>query len=264
MSRKTSELLLSAMACVVLLCGCGHEENNRTTPTVVQEIGTEFCEAPTLETTVPLHSELYLSQCSLEELLLYFEEVVLHMEYTDGTGNPGLVQKWMAPMHYRMYGSPSDADLEVLNGLFKQLNSISGFPGIFPAEDGGPENVRIYFQDPGEFREMFSEAINHEDAFGAAQFWYYTASNELHTAQIGYRTDIDQSIRNSVLAEEIINILGISDTVLRQDSIVYQYSDDNRVLSEVDLLILKLLYHPMIQCGMDAEACAAVIRELYF
>ena len=59
-------------------------------------------------------------------------------------------------------------------------------------------------------------------------------------------------------------MLGISDTVLREDSIVYQYSDTNTVLSDVDLVILKLLYNPNIQCGMDISACKKVVEELYF
>ena len=66
------------------------------------------------------------------------------------------------------------------------------------------------------------------------------------------------------MLEEIVNTLGITDTELREDSIVYQYSNDNLCLSDVDWLILKLLYHPRIECGMDADQCEAVIRELYY
>lgn len=35
-------------------------------------------------------------------------------------------------------------------------------------------------------------------------------------------------------------------------------------LTQVDELILKLLYHPDIQCGMDTAQCEAVIRTLYY
>ena len=126
------------------------------------------------------------------------------------------------------------------------------------------ENLSIHFLEPDAFDESFSDVINGEDAYGAAQFWYYTITNELYTARIGYRTDIDQKTRNSVLIEEIINTMGISDTVLRTDSVVYQYSNENTALSDVDLIILKLLYAPSVQCGMDAESCAEILRELYF
>ena len=109
----------------------------------------------------------------------------------------------------------------------------------------------------------FSTFLNGEDAYGANQYWYYTDTNEIYTANVGYRTDIDQSTRTSVLIEEIINMLGVSDTVLRTDSIVYQYSNDNLALSDEDWLILKLLYHPAIRPGMGAEECQRILAEIY-
>ena len=101
-------------------------------------------------------------------------------------------------------------------------------------------------------------------ATGATQFWYYTNTNDIYTARIGYRTDISQEERNSILIEEIVNTLGITDTVLRTDSIVYQYSDENLALSDVDWIILKLLYDPAIRCGMDFDSCSRIIPELYY
>lgn len=214
--------------------------------------------------TPPLHSELYLPDYTAQQITEYFEEVVLNVEYSDGTGEANLVQKWLMPLYYRLYGTPTDTDKEVLNALCEQLNAIPGFPGIYPATEDYPENVSISFLEPETFDASFSEVINGEYAFGAVQFWYYTDSNEIYTGRIGCRTDIDQRERNSVLVEEVINMLGISDTVLRPDSITYQYSNENTRLSDVDLLILRLLCDPAIQCGMDAERCAAIIQELYY
>ena len=66
------------------------------------------------------------------------------------------------------------------------------------------------------------------------------------------------------MVEEIINSLGISDSTLRLDSIVYQNSNDNLVLSDVDIIILKLLYNQEIQCGMNYESCREIIENLYY
>ena len=106
--------------------------------------------------------------------------------------------------------------------------------------------------------------INGEEADGAVQFWFYNATHNIHTGNIGYRTDIDQSIRNSVLVEEIINLLGITDTVLREDSITYQYGSDVTELSDVDWVILRLVYDARMQCGMTREECAQILAELYY
>jgi|GEM_PF-1627589 len=212
----------------------------------------------------PAHSDLYLPEVSFEKMFEYFEELVLHMEYTEGDGNAALVQKWLAPLSYRIQGEPTKEDLAVLANLFDQLNEIKNFPGIYPAEDGEAENLTISFLNSEDFNAAFSSVVNGEDAYGAVQFWYYTESNEIHTANIGYRTDIPQDVRNSVLCEEIVNALGLSDTVCREDSIVYQYSDENTELSDVDLIIIKLLYDPSVLCGMDSDACKEMVEKLYY
>lgn len=264
--KKTACLLL-CLTLVLSLIGC------RTVPSPTestQQIIPAETTVPVttsstpIETTAPLHSALYLEGLHPEDVLTYFEEIVHQMEYSDGTGNPTLVQKWLTPIRYAIYGSPTDEDLEVLQSLFDQLNEIEGFPGIAPAEEEWSANLTLSFLDPDDFRDSFSDVVHGEDAFGATQFWYYTDTGEIHTARIGYRSDLDQTVRSSILLEEIVNTLGIADSLLRTDSIVYQYSNDNLALSDVDWLILKLLYHPSIECGMDEAETNAIIAELYY
>lgn len=254
--KKWLALLLTGS---LLLPGCAKEALTEATTATATEIT-----APVTESTGSIHSTLYLPDQTTEQIQEYFAEVVLDIEYTDGTGDANVVQKWLGPIWYGIYGTPTEEDMAVLQDLFDRLNAIEGFPGIYAAVHAGQENMSLSFLEPEAFREGFSHVVHGEDAYGATQFWYYTDTNELHTARIGYRTDLDQSIRNSVLQEEIINTLGITDTVLRPDSIVYQYSNENTALSDVDLVILKLLYDPAIQCGMNADDCRAVIRAHYY
>lgn len=267
-------LMTLSLAASLLACGAAHAPGTTAPPpsqttvpeTTVPETSVPETTVPVTtvpETTAPLHSDLYLEDCTPHMLLSYWDEVVLQMEYSDGTGNPALVQKWLFPILYRIEGEPTAEDLRVLETFFDQLNRIPGFPGIAMATGNQQENLTLSFLGPEDFRDRFSEVVGGEDAWGATEFWYYTATNEIYTARIGYRTDIDQLSRSSILLEEIVNTLGISDTVLREDSIVYQYSDSNLQLSETDWLILKLLYHPDMHCGVDAEASHAVIETLY-
>ena len=276
---------LAVILLALLLCGCAAPQTvcpetsipvttvpETTAPeTTVPE--TTIPETTVPETTVPettipetmaaAPSPFLLEGCTLEDLLTYWDEVVLQMEYTDGTGDASVVQKWLGPIRCRVYGSPTDEDLEVLEALFSQLNGIDGFPGIHLAAEDELENLTLSFQEPDRFTAEFSDAVNGEDAWGATQFWYYTDTNELHDGRIGIRTDIPQSDRSSIILEEVINTLGISDSELRPDSIVYQYSNENLALSDVDLLLLKLLYDPAIRPGMDKEEPHSVLGELY-
>ena len=214
--------------------------------------------------TQPEHTALYVSGVSQEDMILYFNEVVLNVEYADGAGDTTLVQKWTDPIRFRICGDPTDEDRAVLADLFAQLNEIPGFPGIYEAQEGETPNLTLYFQSKEDFERDFASVIGWEEADGAMQFSYYIATNVIFEGRIGYRTDISQQLRNSVLVEEVINLLGISDTVLRSDSIVYQYGSDATGLSDVDWAILKLLYDPEIQCGMNAEECREVLERLYY
>ena len=102
---------------------------------------------------------------------------------------------------------------------------------------------------------------------GAAGFggWYWYDNNVIYDAKIAYREDIPQFTRNSVILEEIYNGLGlVQDTALREDSLIWQGFSEPQNLTEVDELLLKLLYHPEMLCGMNAEECEAVIRSLYY
>ena len=111
---------------------------------------------------------------------------------------------------------------------------------------------------------MFDEAVNGEDVNGATLYWYWLANNEIYQARVGYLNTLDQTTRNSILLEEIINMLGITDTILRPDSIVYQYSDDNLQMSEVDWVIFKILYNTQLKSGMNEEECWEVFCQLYY
>ena len=230
-------------------------------------------EAPTTEApteteppeTEPPHSPLYLPEYSVEDVITYFNEVVLTVEYNNGDGDPSLVQKWLAPMYYRIEGSPSEQDLEVLEDFVAQLNEVPGFPGMEEVSHGESlSNITIYFLDREPFEEIFSDVVHGDFANGAVEFWYYTDTNEIYDGTIGYRTDIPQADRNSIILEEIVNTLGISDSGRRSDSIVYQHSNENLQLSDIDWLLLELLYHPDIDTAMDAEMCEKVIRDLYY
>ena len=186
---------------VLALCGCAAPAAPSTEPataptmpmTTVPE--TTIPETTVPETTVPVttappHSEFYLEDFPVEEIITYFNEVVLQVEYTDGTGDPSRVQKWLQPIICSIHGEPTMEDQQVLEQFFAELNQMPGFPGIRLAQPGEYANMTLSFLDADAFVSEFSEAVNGEDAWGACQFWYWTDTNELYDARIGYRTDI--------------------------------------------------------------------------
>ena len=212
------------------------------------------------EVTEPEHSALYIPGQSIEDVIFYFNEVCLDSEFID-SGDPTKIQKWMNPICYTVYGSPTEEDLEVLDGFTAWLNTLQGFPGIQPADSPEQTNLRLHFTGEEEMVSLMGENAYGLD--GMVTFWY--DNDIIYDEIICIRTDIDQYVRNSVILEEIYNGLGpVQDTMFREDSIIYQMYSTPQSLTEVDELILKLLYDPTILCGMDAQECETVIRSLYY
>lgn len=212
-------------------------------------------------TTQAAHSQLYIPDIPVEDVVRYFNEVCLDAEYAN-SGDPSVLQKWEAPIYYTLNGSPTEEDLRIVSQLARQLNEIDGFPGIYETADAWEASLRIHFGTADEMLTLMGDDF--VDMDGAVTFWY-TDTNAIYDAIICCRTDLDQTLRNSVIMEEIYNALGpIQDTYLREDSIIYAEFSQPQALSEMDELILKLLYHPRLECGMDRAECEAVIRELYY
>ena len=196
----------------------------------------------------------------MEDVILYFNEVCLDGEFIN-SGDPSYVQKWAAPIYYTLYGEYTDEDLAVLSVFENWLNTIEGFPGIYEAQATDYTNLRIHFCSQPEMIDLMGDNFAGMD--GAVTFWY--SDNIIYDAIICCRTDLEQSLRNSVILEEIYNGLGpIQDTDLRLNSIIYQGFSQPQWLSLEDELLIKLLYHPDIRPGMSAEQCEQVIRTLYY
>ncbi|MBQ8259427.1 MAG: DUF2927 domain-containing protein [Clostridia bacterium] len=217
----------------------------------------------TPETTIPeeIHSNLYDPDLSVEDAIRFFAEVCLDAEYVH-SGDPSFLQKWTIPIYYSIAGTPTEKDKEVIDETARTLNSIEGFPGMYPSSDINPINMQIYFCPESDFAPLTGYQSNGNDGF--VTFWY-NGFNEIYSSVICVRNDIDQELRNSVIMEEIYNGLGpIQDTKLREDSIIFSGFSAPQAMTNTDLLILRLLYHPKLVCGMNADECARIISQLYY
>ncbi len=266
---KKSLIRLLAVLFVISLTACRGgdlpaEPTETQTPATTQTEATETeateTEATEPEETRPEHSALFLPDVPVEDVITYFNEVCLDSEFVNG-GDPSVIQKWTEPIIYMLEGTYTAADLLVLQGFEAWLNTIEGFPGISATEDVGAMNLRIHFGSAEDMVNILGDNFSYMD--GGVTFWYM--DNEIYDATICYRADIDQYLRNSVILEEIYNGLGpVQDTQLRPDSIIYQQFSQPQALTSVDELILRLLYHPDIKPGMNAQQCEEVIRSLYY
>ena len=223
---------------------------------------TEETTAPTETTaeTEPAHSQLYLPYVSVDEMITYFNEVCLDAEFSNN-GDATVLQRWEHPIYYQVYGDPTDKDLEVLSRMCQWLNNVEGFPGIYETTATWQENFSIYFCSQSELIDRMGDGYYGLD--GAFTFWY--SDNIIYDCTICIRTDLDQELRNSVIQEEIYNSLGpAQDTDLRAESLIYSGFSLPQAMHPIDEVILQLLYHPSLSCGMSAADCAPLIAALYY
>lgn len=254
--------------CILLMTGCGRKDPVPTTPettplpTVVPTNAPTIppTDAPTEAPTLLPHSEFYIPGVEVEDVITYFNEVCLSAEFVN-SGDPSFLQRWGAPISYRIYGNPTAEDLAKIEEFCGWLNTLFGFPGIYEADEDDYVNLRIHFCDQQTMVDLMGENFTWMD--GGVTFWYN--DDVIYDAIICIRTDLDQHLRNSVILEEIYNGLGpVQDTDLRPDSLIYSGFSEPQSLTEIDQLILRLLYHPDLTCGMNAAECKAVIRQLYY
>ena len=222
---------------------------------------TEATTKPAAQPEPATHSPLYISGVETENVIRWFNEVVLDAEFVN-SGNATVVQKWDGSISYALLGTPTDADRAVVSNMAATLNGISGFPGMYETSNPDNANLKIYFVTESEMLEILGN--NFSGCDGGVTFWY-NGNNAIYKGDICIRTDLDQYVRNSVIQEEIYNGLGpVQDTDLRSDSLIYSGYSTPQQMTQVDLLIVKLLYHPDIKCGMSATECEKVIRKLYY
>lgn len=257
-------IILAALLLICMLCGCTSAQPpaETTAPTTIATLppATEIITEPLPTETAPLHSEFYIPDLAVEDVIDYFNEVCLDAEFTN-SGDPTKLQKWDEPIFFIINGACTDEDIQMIIDFTNWLNTIDGFPGIEETLDPSQANLQIFFRDSQGLVDLMGDSFIGCD--GGVTFWYN--EDRIHDATICYSTEIPQIVRNSVILEEIYNGLGpAQDTSLRTDSIIYAYYSEPQSLTEIDELILKLLYHPDMQCGMNAEACEAVIRKLYY
>lgn len=185
------------------------------------------------------------------DLVDYFVDVALHTEYNDnGATAKVLLSRWVQPIYYELSGPYTVHDQLVLNRLMDAMNQIEGFPGIYPADSEHTTNLTISFLSREEMNDRFLAQYGRCDGF--AHYYWYNATRELYQADVTYCTDMDSSVRDSVICEELIQVLGLSnDSETYTDSIFYQYGSSVQWPAPYDWALLEMLYSPCLQLCMD-------------
>ena len=260
--------LLSGCCVIENVSEVTHETHKKNTSNKITsstesktEVSTPDKTTSTTETQEKKHSVYYADGIDAVRMAFLFRDVCFGNEYGD---DKQIICKWEEAINLYIDGTPTDADLETLNELLNFFKSIDGFVGIRRVATPSQANLQLCFYDDYQFNALAMQQIGETNADGLATYNYTTATGVIFNGKIIIRTSIDQENRNSVIQEEVYQILGpTKDTTIRSDSIIYQYGNPP-TLSKEDKSIMRLLYCDRIKAGMTPAQVEAIIKEIYY
>lgn len=164
-------------------------------------------------------------------------------------GSRDALVRWDTPIRIYVGGKPTKADLNTLDTFLMQLAAyVPGLPNITRVSNESSANMKIYFVPLRQLGQYVPGYVSGN----WGMFHYNYTSWRITNAEIGIATDkTNQKSRNHLIKEEIVGALGLAnDHDSYSDSILYQPWTTTQELSEVDWMMLNMLYHPDVYPGM--------------
>ena len=223
-------------------CGGAGSSTTTTPPTTatIAPTTSTITTTTTVVTTTTVAPPVYS-----EEALDYFAEVTFGPEFGGGSQ---AIRKWTQDMRIAVYGTPNEDDLATLAEVIADLNEIIGTIELEIVESG--ENVELHFAPEEEFESI---EPNYEPV-NLGFFWvWWDGTESISNARILISTtELTQAERSHLIREELTQSLGLmNDSFSYEDSIFYQGWTDTGTYSELDEMLIEMLYLPKIGPGME-------------
>ena len=80
----------------------------------------------------------------------------------------------------------------------------------------------------------------------------FASDNIITKSNIMINQNLNQNIKNSVIAEEMLHSIGLkNDTKTCSNSVLYEYGSMVEYPTDIDILLINILYDETITYGMD-------------
>lgn len=188
------------------------------------------------------------------EAIDYFSQIAFGNEF-NANADSLVVRKWTQDMRLAIVGTPSQADLQALYGIVMELNQLLDSVQIILTQE--QPNAWIHFVPEREFGTVEPNYVP-----GNLGFFYvwWNAAYELRQARILISTTgISQEERSHLIREELTQSLGLmNDAWSYADSMFYQGWTSIQQYSALDRDLIRILYDPRIQPGMNEDEVRTV------
>ena len=162
------------------------------------------------------------------------------------------LRRWEDTIRIYVSGSPANDDLQQLDAFIMEIAThCPNMPNIRIVNNEYDANIVLYYGPLNTLGDHVD--YYHEGNWGS--FSYYFTSYIMTSGKVGIATDVNTTdSKRHLLREELIGVFGLTnDHNDYSDSILYQEWTTVGQLSEVDWLMLNMLYDPDLRCGMSAD-----------
>jgi len=188
-----------------------------------------------------------------DEEIEFFFETALGSEYGESQSE---IHKWTENIRIKVNGDPTDEDLDSLNQVISELNSMIGTISFEIVSRNS--NIDMHFTTVDRFASIEPTYVPGNMGFFLG--WWDDDGN-IYKGSILIAVDgIDQQERSHLIREELTGCLGLmNDTYRYEDSIFYQEWTSTTDYSQIDKAVIRLLYDPRLKPGMTQDQVLDVI-----
>ncbi len=207
-------------------------------------------------------AEISINLSLPETTIDYFKDIALGFE---NGGASEITRKWKTTMKIFIDGSPSSTLITKVQQTVDGINELAtdGFSAEI-VQSQSQSNCYIYFGTASEFETLFPES---EVGTNFAIFNVWWNSDVINEARIFIDTErptISQQL--SVVLEEITQVLGLGKDSPRFPSSIFYETPTNggfaTQYSEIDSELIRLLYHPDMEIGLNSVAVDTKLRSI--
>ncbi|MEM1121297.1 MAG: DUF2927 domain-containing protein, partial [Bacteroidota bacterium] len=219
------------------------------------------------EATFPERYELYFSYSPNADyymrrhLIDYFASIALGAEY--GVNLP-LLKKWVKPMQIYVSGRKVPALMEELDEIVAELNALftDGFY-MELVEDSLAANFHIYLGDRLTYSKLYPNSAPLLKNSTGLFTYYLNPDFSIESGHMFVLTDNSPlRYQKHVLREELTQSLGLSNDIETYgNSIFYQQRSDVQQYSNLDIEVIRLLYHPRLIPKLGPTAVTSILEN---
>ena len=178
----------------------------------------------------------------------------------NGTPNAASrLSRWEGPIRICLTGSPSSDDRKQLNQFIMEIAThCPNVPNIRLTDSEQDADITVYY---GPLNTLSQHVDFYQEGNWGMFSYYYNSRHVIYSGKVGIATDKNNTAsKRHLLREELIGVLGLTnDHSIYSDSILYQEWTTTGQLSDVDWLMLNMLYDPDLSCNMTAAEARSIL-----